>query len=173
MAQDHGLCRKKKSKSNGPGARAATAGPCCSCQRDSLAACKLLALTLLILAHMEMNRAKHNERGQSKLNGTRTVDEGSGHGRQRRTGTQPAEQALQANTAGGLSVRHRPQNKRPQMAGLAAKTTTAADDVGLPPAVQVSGGNAVVLASRKAGADLPNCPTPPIAFACHCPYPLP
>ena len=36
------------------------------------------------------------------------------------------------------------------------------------------GGDAVVLAARKAGADLPNCvPTPPIAFACHCPYPLP
>ena len=34
MAQDHGLCRKKK-ESNGTGARAATAGPCCSCQRDS------------------------------------------------------------------------------------------------------------------------------------------
>ena len=34
MAQDHGLCRKEK-QSNGPGARAATAGPCCSCQRDS------------------------------------------------------------------------------------------------------------------------------------------
>ena len=31
---------KEKGKSNGPGARAATAGPCCSCQRDSLAACK-------------------------------------------------------------------------------------------------------------------------------------
>ena len=41
---------------------------------------------------------------------------------------QPAEQALQANTAGGLSIRHRPHNKRPQIAGLAA-ITTAADDV--------------------------------------------
>ena len=38
--------------------------------------------------------------------------------------TQPAEQALQANTAGGLSARHRPQNKRPQLAGLAAETNS-------------------------------------------------
>ena len=58
---------KKKESTNGPGARAATAGPCCSCQRDSLAACKLLALTP-ILAHMDMNGAnKANEWGQSKL----------------------------------------------------------------------------------------------------------
>ena len=57
------------------------------------------------------------------------------------------------------------------MAGLAAKTTAA--DVGLPLAVQVSGGSAVVLAAMKVGADLPTAPTPPIAFACHCPYPLP
>ena len=59
-----------------------------------------------------------------------------------------------------------------QMAGLAARTT-AADDDGWPLAVQVSGGSAVVLAAMKAGADLPTAPTPTIAFACHCPYPLP
>ena len=87
-------------------------------------------------------------------------------------GTQPAEQTLQADTASGFSARHRPQNKRPQTAGLAARTT-AADDVVLPLAVQVSGGSAVVLAAMKAGADLPTAPTPTIAFACHCPYPLP
>ena len=56
------------------------------------------------------------------------------------------------------------------MTGLAAKTT-AADQ--RRPAVQVSGGSAGVLAAMKAGADLPTVPTPPIAFACHCPYPLP
>ena len=32
----------------------------------------------------------------------------------------PLNKALQADTAGRRSVRHRPQNKRPQMAGLAA-----------------------------------------------------
>ena len=65
MAQDHGLCRKKK-QSNGPGARAASAGPCCSCQQDSLAACKHVGfeLDVPILAHMDMNRAK-----QSKMTG--------------------------------------------------------------------------------------------------------
>ena len=87
------------------------------------------------------------------------VDEGSGHGRQKVAGKQkPAEQGSAGNTAGRLSTRHRPQNKRPQMASLAARTT-AADDV-LPLAVQVSGGSAVVLAAMKAGADLPTLSLP-------------
>jgi len=96
--------------------------------------------------------------GASKVNGGKNV-EGSGHGRQSGSRhTQPAEQALQTDTAGGLSIRHRPQNTRPTVAGLAAKTT-AADDV-LPLAVQVSGGSAVVLAATKAGADLPTLSLP-------------
>ena len=46
--------------------------------------------------------------------------------------TQPAEQALQADTASGFSARHRPQETNgPQLTGLAANTM-AADDVGLP-----------------------------------------
>ena len=44
------------------------------------------------------------------------------------------------------------------MAGLAAKTTAA--DVVLPLAVQVGGGSAVVLAAKKAGADLPTLSLP-------------
>ena len=121
----------------------------------------------------ELDVGKQNERGQE-------LDEGSGHGRQNgrqanktcRTGTQPAEQALQADSAGGLSIRHRPPHTRPQLTGRAARTTAA--DVILTLAVQVSGESAVVLAAMKAGADLPTpVPTPPIAFACHCPYPLP
>ena len=88
-------------------------------------------------------------------------------------GTQPAEQQLQADTAGRLFVRLRPQNKRPQMTSLAAKTQLPTMMASCR-AVQVGGGSAVVLALRKAGADLPKpVPTPPIAFACHCPYPLP
>ena len=92
-------------------------------------------------------------------------------GKEWTAGTQPAEQALQADTAGRLSARLRPQNKRPPV-GRPRSETTAADDV-LPLAVQVSGGSAEVLAAMKAGSDLPTVPTPPIAFACHCPYPLP
>ena len=42
---------------------------------------------------------------------------------------------LQADTAGRLSARHRPQRNNQPMAGFAANTT-AADDVGLPFAVQ-------------------------------------
>ena len=107
MAQDHGLCRKKK-QSNGPGARAATAGPCCSCQRDSLAACKLLFCmtrrSWRTWYGTGANKAKMNGAKQNKMNGGKNVDEGSGHGRQRWHGRQ--------NTAGRLSVRHRPQNNR-------------------------------------------------------------
>ena len=43
--------------------------------------------------------------------------------------------ALQADTASGLSARLRPQNERPQMAGLAAKQQLQTN-VGLPLAVQ-------------------------------------
>ena len=70
--------------------------------------------------------------------------------------------ALQANTAGGFSVRHRPQTNSQQLAGLAAKTTAADDLAGPLPcrAVQVGGGSAKVLALRKAGADLPNLSLP-------------
>ena len=59
-----------------------------------------------------------------------------GVGRQRMAGKQPAEQALQADTAGGLSARHRPQTNGHQLAGLAAKTQQLPDDVGRPLAVQ-------------------------------------
>ena len=40
MAQDQWTLQEKEESKTG--ARAATAGPCCSCQQDSLAACKLL-----------------------------------------------------------------------------------------------------------------------------------
>ena len=87
----------------------------------------------------------------------------------------PQNKALQANTAGGRSARHRPQTNGQQLAGLAAKTTAAR---GRRPAscrtVQVSGGSAKVLALRKAGSDLPILSLPHLTpFACHCPYPLP
>ena len=65
MAQDHGLCRKKKKcqmdPAHGPPLQARVA----AANGTVLAACKLLALTP-ILAHMDMNGAnKANEWGQS------------------------------------------------------------------------------------------------------------
>ena len=84
----------------------------------------------------------------------------------------PAEQQLQATLpADAPSGTGLKTNDGHQLAGLAARTT-AADQ--RRPAVQVSGGSAVVLAAMKAGSDLPTpVSTPPNAFACHCPYPLP
>ena len=75
-------------------------------------------------------------------------------------GTQPAEQnhcrrTQPADSPSGTGLETNSQ----QLAGLVAETT-AADDVGLPLAVQVEGGSAVVLALRKAGADLPNLSLP-------------
>ena len=76
----------------------------------------------------------NTERGQSKLNGGKMLMRAVGMaGKDGSRQTQPAEQALQADTASGFSARHRPQNTRPQMTGLAAKTTAAADEVGLSP----------------------------------------
>ena len=50
-------------------------------------------------------------------------DEGSGHGRQKvAAGTQPAEQALQANTAGGSPPGSGLKTNGPQLAGFAATT---------------------------------------------------
>ena len=74
----------------------------------------------------------------------------------------PQNKALQANTAGRLSVRHRPQNQQPAVGRLRSKNTTAARRCCLAfrRAGKWMGGSAVVLAARKAGADLPNCPYP-------------
>ena len=79
------------------GARAATAGPCCSCQRDSLAACKhvgfvdkLLALTDPGAHGNEQGQANKSELdgGKAKLERGQELVKGSGHGRQRWQGRQ-------------------------------------------------------------------------------------
>ena len=101
-------------------ARAATAGPCCSCQQDSLAACK----------HVATRRSWRtwNEQGakQSKLNGGKNV-EGSGHGMAKASRhTKPAEQ--------GRCRRTQPADSPPGT-GL-KETQQPADQVGRPHAVQ-------------------------------------
>ena len=117
--------------------------------------------------------SKMNRTGQSKLERGQELMRAVGMaGEEWQANKKPAEQG----TAGEHSQRilrtaQASKHNNQQLAGLAAKTTAA--DVVLPLAVQVSGGSAVVLAAMKAGADLPDVPTPPNAFACHCPYPLP
>ena len=75
-------------------------------------------------------------------------------------GTQPAEQALQADTASGFSARHRPQQQTASSWPALQQKQQLPEDVGLPLAVQVSGGSAVVLAAMKAGSDLPTLSLP-------------
>ena len=89
---------------------------------------------------MDMNRGK-----RSKVKWAKQTERGKNlMGAVGMTGkTQPAEQQLQA-TQPADSPPGTGLNKRPQMAGLAAKTTAAADDVGFSLAMQVRGGSAVV-----------------------------
>ena len=101
------LQEREKAVNKWTGARAATAGPCCSCQQDSLAACKHV-VTMMILAHMEGTGAKQNE-----LNGGKNVEEGSGYGRQR----VDRHTACRTGTAGKHSRRAlRPAQASKQMA---------------------------------------------------------
>ena len=151
-----------------------------SCSWQTAGPNKLLALTQRSWRTWNetgQSTMKQNGRGQANLMGART---GEGqwawqakNGRQatktaRRTShcrrTQPAD----SPPGSGLE-----QTNGPQLAGLAANTTAAADDVGFSLAVQVRGGSTVVLAAMKAGADLPILSLPPTnSFACHFPYPL-
>ena len=171
MAQDHGLCRKKVSQQM----NRRTGRLCRPVLQLPTGQFSQLANMLVYVdpgAH-GMNRGK-----QSKMNGRGKNVEGSGHDMAKGKGKQANKacrtRQLQADTAGRLSVRHRPQNNSQQLAGLAARTTAARGcRLASRRAVQVDGGSAVVLALKKAGSDLPNVPTPPIAFACHCPDPLP
>ena len=57
------------------------------------------------------------------MNGARTL-RAVGMAGKVAAGTQPAEQALQANTAGGLSARLRPQTNGPQLADFAANNNS-------------------------------------------------
>ena len=86
----------------------------------------------MILAHMDMNR------GQSKMNRTgQTVEKVSGHGRAKASRhTARRTRPLQADTAGGLSARHRPQRNKQLAVGRPRSKTMAADDVGRSLAVQ-------------------------------------
>ena len=104
---------------------------------------------------MNRGKQKHNERGQELMRAVGMA----GKEWTRQANTACRTRPLQANTAGGLSARHRPHNKRPQLAGLAAKTTAATQLACLSPC-SAGGGSTVVLAAMKAGADLPNLSLP-------------
>ena len=77
----------------------------------------------------KMNGAKQNERGQELMRAVGMAGKGW------QQAHSPQNKPLQADTASGFSARHRPQDKRPQMAGLAAKQQLQTN-VGLPLAVQ-------------------------------------
>ena len=144
MAQDHGLCRKKKVKT---GARAATAGPCCSCQQGSS----------YNLQRRSWRTWNEQGGGQSKMNGARTLMWAVGMAWQR---WQQANKAcrtrpLQANTAGGQSDRHRPRrNNSQQLAGLAAKQQPQTTLAGLSPCSAGRWRECGGAGTQEAGSDL-------------------
>ena len=63
-----------------------------------------------------------NRTGASKMNGARTVEGQWAWQAKMAAGTQPAEQALQANTAGGSPPGSGLKTNGPQLAGFAATT---------------------------------------------------
>ena len=145
---------KRKNKSKWTGARAATAGPCCSCQRDSslLANCWpcLTNKPPALLngddpgAHGHERGAKHNEwgqanlkqmngRGQSKLNRGKMLMRAVGMagkmaGKQTARRTSHCRRTQPADSPPGTGLK----THGPQLAGFAAKTQLP-DDVGLSP----------------------------------------
>ena len=144
MAQDHELCRKKKQEKSKTGARAASAGPCCSCHKDSLAACKLLRRSWRTWTEQG---AKQNEQNGGK----QREGQWAWHGKGDTAGKQPAEQ--------GHCRRTQPADNLP---GTGLKKTTASrwpasqknnsrrqSWLASRRAVQVDGGSAVVLALRR------------------------
>ena len=124
-------------------------------------------------AHGHEQGAKQHERGKN--------DEGSGHGMAKASRqTKPAEQGrcrqtqpADDPTCTGLEAKQLLQTIRPIQASQ--QNNSHRCWLASRRAVQVGGGSAVVPATQKAGSDLPYLPVslPPIAFACHRPYPLP
>ena len=183
MAQDHGLCRKKVKRvkvKNEPVHGLPLQARVVAANRTVCTTCAS------ILAHMELNRG-----GKAKLNGAKCA-EGSRHGMAKASRhTKPAEQGrcrqtqpADDPTGTGLVVTTAADD--PAGTGLAAKlqpadvigrplSKTTATDVGRPLAVQcrlVEGVRWCWPLRRRAQTYLP-VSLPPIAFACHCTYPLP
>jgi len=115
--------KRKESKT---GARAASAGPCCSCQQDSSCSLQTVACNSLDDpgAHGHEQGAKQNEQ-----DGGKNDEKGSGHGMAkvtRQANTKPAEQGhcRQTQPADGLPGTGLEETQQP------------ADQVGRPHAVQ-------------------------------------
>ena len=114
-----------------------------------------------------MDGGKQNERGKNLM---RAV----GMAGKDKQAHSPQNKALQADTASGLSARHRPQTNSQQMAGLAAKQLLPPKLACLSPCSAGKWGSTVVLAAKKAGADLPSCsyPTYRLCLSLSLPTPL-
>ena len=114
------------------GAWAATADPRCCCLRDSLAACKRVGQQT---TSPDDDPGAHGmNRGKATLNRGKLLRAVGMAGKEWQQAHSLQNKALQANTAGGLSARHRPQRHNgQQLAGLAAKQQLPTKLAGLSP----------------------------------------
>ena len=163
MAQDQWTLQEKEQEKSKTGARAASCRPVLQ-----LPTGQFLPLATTILAHMDMDRW-----GQSKMNGgKRREGQWAWHGKGGRQ-AKPAEQGRCRRTqpADGLPGTGLEANNS-QAVGRPRSKTTAADDVGRPLAVQCRLMEGVRWCWHSRGGLRPTS-LPPIAFACHCLYPLP
>ena len=155
MAQDPWTLQEKEAVKTG--ARAATAGLCCSCQRDSPYNLRL---------RRSWRTWTEQWGGQSKLERGQTMRRAVGMAWQRQAGKQG--RCRRTQPADGLPSTSLVANSQ-QLAGLAAKQQPQTTLAGLSPC---SGGSAVVLATQKAGSDLPyglppNLSPLPVSFYTH------
>ena len=152
MAQDHGLCRKKKVKKSQ------------TMHRPPLQA-RVVAANRAVRTTSHDDPGAHGlNRGQSKMNRTgQTVEKGSGHGMAKAS----RHTACRTNHC----RRTQPADSPP---GTGLKETTASSWPASRRAVQVSGGTTVVLATQEAGSDRPTClpPTYRLCLSLSLPTPL-
>ena len=112
--------------------------------------------------------------GQSKMNGGKNVDVGSGHGMAKVAGKQSRQNKAAAGEHSRRTIRPAQASKKQQPAVVRPRSKTTAADVGRPLDVQcrLVEGVRWCWPLRWAQTYLP-VSLPPIAFACHCSYPLP
>ena len=155
------------------GARAATADPRCSCQRDSSCSLQTVAFTL-IPARMEMNRGVGANQNRTGL-----VNRGSGHG-MAKVGrhTKPAEQGRcrqtqPADDPTGTGLEAQLQTIRPIQASQ--QNNSQQTLAGLSPCSAGWWRECGGAGHSKGGLGPTYLPVslPPIAFACLRQYPLP
>ena len=137
---------------------------------------RVVAANRTVLTTCDDPGAHGNEQGgKAKLNGAGEQGQWAWHGKGGRH-TQPAEQCRcrrtkSADDPTGTGLEETASSWPASQQNNSRRRRWPASRR----AVQVGGGSTMVPATQEAGSDLPylSVSLPPIAFACHCTYPLP